>query len=291
MSILERRNIPNGNHDYLADPTDVLADGDRRPAGHASGGQGQPRYRASDALRSSRPGRARMAAAVVMLVLLAGDYANALTVWQLALPTAASWVAAVVAAGMALGGLIIAHHAGRTWTAAGTDPGGRLVAGVLLGLWVMLGAALLALRALFGAGGVAATGGDFASISSTTAAPHPLASAAAFFGLWLVTGTVAAVTAAQDHTPAANALAALDSRDDAAAHRRADAIAASTRAAHTLLAQRQAKARLDAERVQTLAESAARCEQLKAWSRIELTRVLGDPAATNDIYPRPDQGE
>ncbi len=291
MSILDRHSIPRRDHDYLAYPDNDPAEGGPGARGGPERDATRPRYRASDALRCRGPRRARVTTAAVMVVLLAGDYANALTVWQLALPTAASWVAAVVAAGMALGGLIIAHHAGRTWTAAGTDPGGRRVAGLLLGLWVMLGAALLALRAVFDAGGGATAGGGFAGVSSTETSPHPLAIAIAFFALWLVTGAVAAATAARDHTPAADALASLDTTDDAAAQCLADATAASTRAAHTLLAQRQAKARLDAERVQTLAEVAARCEQLKAWSRIELTRVLGDPAATNEIYPRPDQGE
>ncbi len=290
MSILDRHQIPNDNHDYLAYPADP-AGGGPRPGGDAHRGLGRPRYRASDALRPTRSRRGRPATILVMVVLLAGDYANALTVWELALPTAASSVASVVAAGMALGGLVVAHLAGRTWATAGTDPTGKRAAGLLLALWVMLGATLLALRAVFGAGSAVATGGAFAGVSSTATSPHPLAIAIAFFALWLVTGAVAAATAARDHTPAAEALSALGAAIAAAGRRLADATAASTRAAHTVVAQRQAKSHLDAERVQTIAEVAARCAQLKAWSRIELTRVLGDPAATNDIYPRPDQGE
>jgi hypothetical protein len=38
---------------------------------------------------------------------------------------------------------------------------------------------------------------------------------------------------------------------------------------------------------QAEAKAAAYHDELRQWSRIELVRVLGDPAATTDIFPRP----
>ncbi len=87
------------------------------------------------------------------------------------------------------------------------------------------------------------------------------------------------------HAPAGAALARLEASTAKESQRLGVARRDESQAAHTLAAQQLHKTRLREAWRQADARAAAHRDELRAWARSELVRVLGDPAATNDILP------
>jgi len=103
--------------------------------------------------------------------------------------------------------------------------------------------------------------------------------------VWVATGLVSFAIGYLAHAPAGAALARLEASTARESQRLGGAHRDECQAAHTKAAQRLHKTRLREAWRQADARAAAHRDELRAWARSKLVRVLGDPAATNDILP------
>lgn len=233
--------------------------------------------------------------AMLMVVLFAvgvGDFVNAKTVFDLVFPASASYNAWTLAVSLTSLAIVATHAAGYLWREAGRRrPLKALSAAVVLG-WLAAGTLLGFLRVAVaspGASGAgpAAAGNPLAGLHPGASQTHNLAVAAVLGAVWVTTGLVSFSVGYLSHAPAGSALTRLEKRGEENSRGVGEAWRAERRSAHTLTAQQLHASRLPEGWRQADAAAEAHRDQLLAWARVELARVLADPAATNDILPRP----
>jgi hypothetical protein len=231
---------------------------------------------------------------VVLMVVLfftgMGDFVNAKTVFDLVFTESASVYAWVLAISLTALAIIITHAAGHLWREAQHHRGLKGLSAVMLVAWLAAGGLLAALRVVIGSTTGTVTGGQagnpLAGLQNTGgSAPHPLVVALVLAAVWVATGLVSFAVGYLAHAPAGTALARLEASTARESQRLSRGCRDECQAAHTEAAQRLHKTRLREAWRQADARAAAHRDELRAWARSELVRVLGDPAATNDILP------
>ena len=275
---LDRRIGNNGDHTIGAGP------------GRATTAPAEPRYR-----RVEIGGFRRGLTVTLMLVLFGagvGDFVNAKTVFDLVFPESGAVYAWVLAVSLTALAIITTHAAGYLWREAQHRRGLKALSALVLAGWLAAGGLLAALRVVSEpAAGTAAsgqTGNPLAGLQNGGgAAPHSLVVALVLAAVWLATGLVSFAIGYLAHAPAGAALARLESVRAKESQQLARALRDEYQAAHTEAAQRLHRARLHEAWRQANARAGAHRDELRAWARSELVRVLGDPAATSDILPRP----
>ena len=186
--------------------------------------------------------------------------------------------------------IIATHAAGYLWREAQHHRGLKGLSALMLVAWLAAGGLLAALRVVIGSTAGTATSGQtgnpLAGLQNAGgSAPHPLVVALVLAAVWVATGLVSFALGYLAHAPAGAALARLEASTARESQRLGVARRDECQAAHTTAAQRLHKTRLREAWRQADARAAAHRDELRAWARSELVRVLGDPAATNDILP------
>ena len=230
---------------------------------------------------------------ILMVVLLGagvGDFVNAKTVFDLVFTESGSVYAWVLAISLTAMAIIVTHAAGYLWREAQNHRGLKGLSALMLAAWLAAGGLLAALRAVIGSTtGTSASGqagNPLAGLqNSGGSVPHPLVVALVLSAVWVATGLVSFALGYLAHAPAGAALARLEASTARESQRLGGARRDECQAAHTMAAQRLHKTRLREAWRQADARAAAHRDELRAWARSELARVLGDPAATNDILP------
>jgi hypothetical protein len=231
-----------------------------------------------------------MALMVVLFGAGVGDFVNAKTVFDLVFTESGSVYAWALAISLTALAIIVTHAAGYLWREAQHRRGLKGLSVVMLAAWLAAGGLLAALRVVIGsAAGAAAsgqTGNPLAGLQNAVGStPHPLVVALVLAAVWVATGLVSFALGYLAHAPAGAALARLEAATARESQRLGAARRDESQAAHTVAAQRRHKTRLHVAWRQADARAAAYRAELRAWARSELVRVLGDPAATNDILP------
>lgn len=273
----------NGSHMDLTGRLQGVRPGRDHIAGDAA--VSEPRYRRLDA---DGFGRGAVAGLLVLLVACGiGDFVNSKTVFDQVFPASSSANAWLLAVSICLLAILATHVAGYLLRESHGRRHLQVAAGLVLAGWLAVGSGLAVLRVVAGRSTVAASqaGNPFAGLGFGSGSPHPFAVAAVLAGVWVVTGITSSVIGFLAHSPAGAALHRLGRRLDGVALALSKALLTETAAAHTVTAQRLQKARLPELYGQAANAVAARGNERRAWARIELIRVLGDPAATNDILP------
>jgi hypothetical protein len=231
---------------------------------------------------------------VALMVVLfgagVGDFVNAKTVFDLVFTESGSVYAWALAISLTALAIIVTHAAGYLWREAQHRRDLKGLSALMLTAWLAAGGLLAVLRVVIGsAAGTAASGqtgnpliGLQNAVGST---PHPLVVALVLAAVWVATGLVSFALGYLAHAPAGAALARLEAATARESQRLGAARRDECQAAHTTAAQRLHKTRLREAWRQADARAAAHRAELRAWARSELVRVLGDPAATNDILP------
>jgi len=238
----------------------------------------------------------RRPAVIAMLAVLffasVGDFVNAKTVFDLVFVNSASYNAWTLAVSMTVLAILATHTAGYLWKDAHRRHGLRALSVTVLLAWTAAGGLLATLRVLVGSAATSATtpsqpGNPFAGLQPGGSSPHPLAVAAVLAAIWVTTGIVSFTIGYLAHAPAGAALARLEATTEHESNKLGRALRAERRSAHTLAAHRLHHSRLPEAWRQANAAAEAHREQLRAWARTELARLMADPAATNDILPHP----
>jgi hypothetical protein len=233
---------------------------------------------------------------VTLMVILfgvgVGDFVNAKTVFDLVFTESASVYAWALAISLTALAIIVTHAAGYLCREAQHHRGLKGLSALMLAAWLAAGGLLAALRVVIGSTTGTATSGQadnpLAGLQNTGgSAPHPLVVALVLAAVWLATGLVSFATGYLAHAPADAALGRLEASTARESQRLGKARRDECQAAHAMAAQRLHKTRLREACRQADARAAGHRDELRAWARSELVRVLGDPAATNDILPRP----
>jgi hypothetical protein len=231
---------------------------------------------------------------VALMVVLfgagVGDFVNAKTVFDLVFTESGSVYAWALAISLTALAIIVTHAAGYLWREAQHRRGLKGLSVLMLTAWLAVGGLLAVLRVVIGsATGTAAsgqTGNPLAGLQNAGGStPHPLVVALVLAAVWVATGLVSFALGYLAHAPAGAALARLEAATARESQRLGAARRDECQAAHTEAAQRRHKTRLREAWRQADARAAAHSDELRAWARSELVRVLGDPAATNDILP------
>jgi len=268
-------------------------DGAVRADASASGAHAEPATPAHH--RVEIGGFNRPAVATLMVLLVAagiGDFVNAKTVFDLTFPTSASYLAWTLAISITTLAVVATHAAGYLFKEAGSRRSLKaLGSGVMagwLGAGVLLGVLRVAVASVASSSGASSSSNPFAGINTGASEPHALGVAAVLGAVWVMTGLVSFAIGYLAHAPAGTALERIERQSAKIGKAVGDALRHERLAAHTLAAQQGHLARLttDGQRLAKQAANAHR-DQLLAWARIEIARVLGDPAATNDVLPRP----
>lgn len=235
-----------------------------------------------------------LAVTVILMVLLflfsVGDFVNAKTVFDLVFTESAAVYAWVLAISFTALAIIVTHVAGYLWREAQHRRGLKGLSAVMLVAWLAAGGLLAALRVVIGSTTGTATSGQTGNpLAGLQNAGGPaswsLVVALALAAVWVGTGLVSFALGYLAHAPAGAALARLEASTAKESQRLGGARRDECQAAHTTAAQRLHKTRLREAWRQADARAAAHRDELRAWARSELVRVLGDPAATNDILP------
>ena len=260
------------------------------PAGPARGTPApvKPRYHRVE-IGGFRP----VVTVILMVVLFAagvGDFVNAKTVFDLVFTESGAIYAWVLAISLTALAIIVTHAAGYLWREAQHHRGLKGLSALMLAAWLAAGGLLAALRVVIGSTTGTATSGQagnpLAGLQNPGgSAPHPLVVALVLAAVWVATGLVSFALGYLAHAPAGAALARLEASTARESQRLGGARRDECQAAHTMAAQRLHKTRLREAWRQADARAAAHRDELRAWARSELVRVLGDPAATNDILP------
>ena len=231
---------------------------------------------------------------VILMVVLfgagVGDFVNAKTVFDLVFTQSGAVYAWVLAISLTAMAIIVTHAAGHLWREAQHHRGLKALSALMLVAWLAAGGLLAALRVVIGSPDGTATSGQagnpLAGLQGAGgSAPHPLVVALVLAAVWVATGLVSFALGYLAHAPAGAALARLEASTAKESRRLGEARRAESQAAHTLAAQQLHKTRLREAWRQADSRAAAHRDELRAWARSELVRVLGDPAATNDILP------
>jgi hypothetical protein len=270
------RHASNGGH------ITVAGRGRARPA------PVKPRYR-----RVELGGFRRAVTVTLLAVLFAagvGDFVNAKTVFDLVFTQSGAVYAWALAISLTALAIIVTHVAGYVWREAQHQRGLHGLGALMLAAWLAAGGLLAALRVVIGSTTGTAAGGQpgnpLAGLQNTGgSAPHPLVVALVLAAVWAATGLVSFAIGYLAHAPAGAALARLEASTAKESQRLSQARRDESQAAHTQAAQQLHKTRLREAWRQADAWDAAHRDELRAWARSELVRVLGDPAATNDILP------
>jgi len=270
------RHTSNGDHGTVAG------------SGRATLARVKPRYP-----RLEIGGFRRGVTVILMVVLFAagvGDFVNAKTVFDLVFTESGSLYAWMLAISLTALAIIATHTAGYLWREAQHRRGLKGLSAVMLVVWLAAGSLLAALRVVMGStAGTAASGqagNPLAGLQNAGGSvPHPLVVALVLAAVWVATGLVSFALGYLAHAPAGAALARLEASTATESQRLGGAHRDECQAAHTTAAQRLHKTRLREAWRQADARAAAHRDELRAWARSELVRVLGDPAATNDILP------
>lgn len=279
MSIPDTRlDLPASNGDH----------GTAAWSGRATPAPVKPRYR-----RVEIGGFRRAVVVILMAVLFAagvGDFVNAKTVFDLVFTESGAVYAWALAISLTALAIIVTHAAGYVWREAQHHRGLKGLSALMLAAWLAAGGMLAALRVVIGSTTGTATGGQagnpLAGLQNAGgSAPHPLVVALVLAAVWVATGLVSFAIGYLAHAPAGAALARLEASSARESHRLGRARRDESHAAHTMAAQQLHKTRLREAWRQADARAAARRDERRAWARSELVRVLGDPAATNDILP------
>lgn len=235
-----------------------------------------------------------LALLVVLFAASVGDFVNAKTVFDLIFTRSASYNAWVLAISLTTLAIIATHTAGYLWREAHAHRGIKAVSVAIVGAWLAAGTLLAVMRVAVGSGTTSlssSSGNPFSGLNiGGNAMPHPAVLAAVLGAIWVTTGLVSFAVGYLAHAPAGAALARLEKSTAKHSHEFGSAISEQRQAAHTLETQRLNKARLREAWRRADAAAGARRDELQAWARLELVRLLADPAATNDILPRPDTG-
>jgi len=240
-------------------------------------------------------GFTKPAVATLLVLLVAagiGDFVNAKTVFDLVFPTSASYLAWTLAISLTTLAVVATHVAGYLFKEAGSRRSlkalGAAVTAGWLGAGVLLGALRVAVASAAPSPGTLSPANPFAGLDAGASQPHALGVAAVLGAVWVITGLVSLAIGCLAHAPAGAALERLERRSATVSKEVGKALREERSAAHTLVVHQRHFARLTAggERLAKQAANAHR-DQLLAWARLELARVLGDPAATNDVLPRP----
>jgi hypothetical protein len=247
-----------------------------------------PRYR-----RVEIGGFRGVVTVILMAVLFAagvGDFVNAKTVFDLVFTQSGAVYAWALAISLTALAIIVTHAAGYVWREAQHHRGLRGLSALMLIAWLAAGGLLAVLRVVIGSTAGAAVGSQAGNPlvglqNAGGSAPHPLVVALALAAVWVATGLVSFAIGYLAHAPAGAALARLEASIAKESQRLGVARREESQAAHTKAAQQLHKTRLREAWRQTDARAAGYREELRAWARSELVRVLGDPAATNDILP------
>ena len=235
----------------------------------------------------------RPAVTVILMVVLfgagVGDFVDAKTVFDLAFTQSGAVYAWMLAISLTAMAIIVTHAAGHLWREAQHHRGLKALSALMLVAWLAAGGLLAALRVVIGSTGNATSGqagNPLAGLQGAGgSAPHPLVVALVLAAVWVATGLVSFALGYLAHAPAGAALARLEASTAKESRRLGEARRDESQAAHTLAAQQLHKTRLREAWRQADARAAAHRDELRAWARSELVRVLGDPAATNDILP------
>jgi len=237
----------------------------------------------------------RPAVAALMVLLVAagiGDFVNAKTVFDLTFPSSASYLAWTLAISVTTLAVVATHAAGYLFKEAGSRRslkalGAAVMAG-WLGAGVLLGALRVAVASVASSSGASGSSNPFAGLNVGASQPHALGVAAVLGAVWVMTGFVSFAVGYLAHAPAGAALERIERQSARVSKAVGEALRDERLAGHTLAVQQRHFARLtaDGERLARQAADAHR-DQLVAWARLELARALGDPAATNDVLPRP----
>jgi len=237
----------------------------------------------------------RPAVATLMVLLVAagiGDFVNAKTVFELVFPTSASYLAWTLAISITTLAVVATHAAGYLWKEAGSRRSLKALGSAVMAGWlgggVLLGALRVAVASAASSSGTSSSANPFAGLNVGASQPHALGVAAVLGAVWAMTGLVSFAVGYLAPAPAGAALERLERRSAKVSKAVGEAVREERLAAHTLAVHQRHLARLtaDGERLAKQAADAHR-DQLLAWARLELARVLGDPAATNDVLPRP----
>jgi hypothetical protein len=233
-----------------------------------------------------------LALLVVLFAASVGDFVNAKTVFDLIFTRSASynaWVLAISLTGLAI---IATHTAGYLWREAHAHRAIKTLSLAIVGAWLAAGTLLALLRVAVGSGTTpvsSSSGNPFGGLNlGGNEMAHPAVLAAVLGAIWVTTGLVSFSIGYLAHAPAGAALARLEKTTEKHSREFGGAISKQRQAAHTLEAQRLNRARLREAWRRADAAAGARRDELQAWARLELVRLLADPAATNDILPRPD---
>ncbi len=270
------RSTSNGDHGALAGST------------RATPAPVKQRYR-----RVEIGGFRRTVVVILMAVLFAagvGDFVNAKTVFDLVFTQSGAVYAWALAISLTALAIIVTHAAGYVWREAQHHRGLRALSALMLAAWLAAGGLLAALRVVIGSTTGTATSGQagnpLAGLQNAGgSAPHPLVVALVLAAVWVATGLVSFALGYLAHAPAGAALARLEASNAKESRRFARVRRDESQAAHTMAAQLLHKTRLREAWRQADGRAAAHRDELRAFARSELVRVLGDPAATNDILP------
>jgi hypothetical protein len=234
-----------------------------------------------------------LAMLVVLFAASVGDFVNAKTIFDLIFTRSASYNAWVLAISLTALAIIATHTAGYLWREAHARRGIKALSVAIVGAWLAAGTLLAVLRVAVGSGTTSlnsSSANPFSGLNlGGSEMPHPAVLAAVFGAIWVTTGLVSFTVGYLAHAPAGAALGRLEKTTEKHSHEFGSAISQQRQATHTLEAQRLNKARLREAWRRADAAAGARRDELQAWARLELARLLGDPAATNDILPRPDK--
>jgi len=227
----------------------------------------------------------------VLVLAGVGDFVNAKTVFDLVFPGSASYLAWTLAISITVLAVIATHAAGYLWKEAGKRRALKALATAVLTAWLGAGVLIAVLRVAVSSTASSATSSSntpFAGLNAgTTEQPHALGVAAVLFTVWLMTGLISFAVGYLAHAPAGSALERIERRGAKISKDVAKTSREGNVAGHALALHQRCFARLpDGQRLAIQAADAHR-DELLAWARLELARVLGDPAATNDILPRP----
>jgi hypothetical protein len=239
-------------------------------------------------------GFGRHAVVALLCVLFAasvGDFVNAKTVFDLVFTHSSAYNAWALAISLTALAIIATHTAGYLSREAHGRRGHKTMSLALVGAWLAAGTLLAVLRVAVDSGSSPVAGSSlnpFAGLQLNGGdVPHPAVLAAVLGAVWVATGLVSFALGYLAHAPVGAALDRLERISEKRSRELGTAIAMQRQAAHTLEAQRIHKARLSEAWRRANAGADARRDELQAWARLELVRLLGDPAATNDILPRP----
>ncbi|WP_042406285.1 hypothetical protein [Streptacidiphilus carbonis] len=228
---------------------------------------------------------------VMILVVTAGaDVAAFYQVVALIMPVS-PWLVYLLVVGLTGTALSLAHFAGiamRTAEERARPTHSARHAGVLIAIWMLLGAAAFIIR-LLGSGADAGSGSSTGfrtggSASDSTGTPHQaLLTAGLFLALYLGTGAIACLSSHRAHNPVALAHRRARQAQQVAAQAARHTGSALVRAELEHQQQLDERERDERRWQHARAERLAWAEELKRYARVLMATHLADPAATDGL--------